>query len=446
MRLNGQTVSQGGLFVEAPTAGWRPSWPCSRHGGSRPTRPTCSPSRAQPYYPLDAIPGATFTLDRRRTAIAIEVPPDAFASFSSADAGSSGRAPVAGTGGFLDYDLLYQAGDGARPGPRRPARARRVPRRQHRLSSFLLHDLTAGPSVIRLDTALSRDLPGIPDHAAARRQHRRAAARFAPPVRLAGCSTPPTSAPTRLRDLPPADRSAASRARIRWSTCSSTMCSARRARSRPGPSRSRACRSVTGAGEVQLRVTDLLGREQLVTQSYYVSSRLLKPGLHDFPTSSAPAARLWPGKLRLWRRLGQRHPSLRLQRPAHRRGAWRAASLDQQSLCLGGSYLLGRLGRRQRRHRRRPAAMAAPGVLGELAYEYDGRRFNFGARTRYTSDGFRQAGGDEEAARTDQLNLGPRLRRLRPPRDCCPASRRPRHRGRDHAGRDLQHGARPGRL
>ena len=39
---------------------------------------------------------------------------------------------------------------------------------------------------------------------------------------------------------------------------------------------------VTGAGEVQLRVTDLLGREQFLTQSYYVSPRLLKKGLSDY--------------------------------------------------------------------------------------------------------------------------------------------------------------------
>ena len=39
---------------------------------------------------------------------------------------------------------------------------------------------------------------------------------------------------------------------------------------------------VSGAGEVQLRVTDLLGREQFLTQSYYVSPRLLKAGLSDY--------------------------------------------------------------------------------------------------------------------------------------------------------------------
>ena len=39
---------------------------------------------------------------------------------------------------------------------------------------------------------------------------------------------------------------------------------------------------VTGQGELQLVVKDLLGRQQLVTQSYYASQNLLRPGLRDF--------------------------------------------------------------------------------------------------------------------------------------------------------------------
>jgi outer membrane usher protein len=39
---------------------------------------------------------------------------------------------------------------------------------------------------------------------------------------------------------------------------------------------------ITGAGEIALVVRDLLGRETLVTQSYYASPRLLAPGLSDF--------------------------------------------------------------------------------------------------------------------------------------------------------------------
>ncbi|WP_293780096.1 fimbria/pilus outer membrane usher protein [uncultured Oxalicibacterium sp.] len=39
---------------------------------------------------------------------------------------------------------------------------------------------------------------------------------------------------------------------------------------------------VTGQGEIRMAVRDLLGREQIITQPYYASQALLKPGLHDF--------------------------------------------------------------------------------------------------------------------------------------------------------------------
>lgn len=39
---------------------------------------------------------------------------------------------------------------------------------------------------------------------------------------------------------------------------------------------------ITGQGEMQLVLRDVLGREQVVTQPYYASRRLLKPGLHSF--------------------------------------------------------------------------------------------------------------------------------------------------------------------
>ena len=39
---------------------------------------------------------------------------------------------------------------------------------------------------------------------------------------------------------------------------------------------------VTGQGQIKMVVHDLLGREQVIVQPYYVTPSLLKPGLHDF--------------------------------------------------------------------------------------------------------------------------------------------------------------------
>ncbi len=43
---------------------------------------------------------------------------------------------------------------------------------------------------------------------------------------------------------------------------------------------------VTGAGQIQVVTRDLLGREQIVTQDFYVSERLLKSGLNEFSVSA----------------------------------------------------------------------------------------------------------------------------------------------------------------
>ena len=174
----------------------------------------------------------------------------------------------------------------------------------------------------------------------------------------------------------------------------------------PGPFALESLPVVTGAGEVQLRVTDLLGREQLITQSYYVSSRLLKPGLHDFGYELGALRRDYGREsFDYGDGLASRHPSLRLHRPAHRRGARRGCSSTSRRWPWAApiSWASGAWSAAASA----PAtATGGPGVLGQLAYEYDGRRFSFGARTRYTTDGYREAGGDEEAARIDQLNLG----------------------------------------
>src|SRR3954452_6274174 len=84
VRLNGQAVSLGGLFVEAPDGtlaaqlalldAWR-----VRIDGAR-----VITFQGAPYYPLQAIPGATYQLDRDALDLALEIPPDLFSRFVAA--------------------------------------------------------------------------------------------------------------------------------------------------------------------------------------------------------------------------------------------------------------------------------------------------------------------------------------------------------------------------
>lgn len=49
-----------------------------------------------------------------------------------------------------------------------------------------------------------------------------------------------------------------------------------------GPFRADNIPVVTGAGQIQMVVTDILGREQLYTQSFYAGAELLRPGLSEY--------------------------------------------------------------------------------------------------------------------------------------------------------------------
>ncbi|MCW5624360.1 MAG: fimbrial biogenesis outer membrane usher protein [Burkholderiales bacterium] len=50
----------------------------------------------------------------------------------------------------------------------------------------------------------------------------------------------------------------------------------------PGPFEIPEVPLVTGQGDLRLVVRDVLGRQQVITQPYYASPQLLRPGLHDF--------------------------------------------------------------------------------------------------------------------------------------------------------------------
>ena len=404
VELNGRAVSLGGLFVEeaggrlaaqlALLEAWRIQTDLTR----------VLTFAGEPYYPLDAIPGATWSLDRNGLALTLEVPPAQFVGSTAAAPAEQRLPPVPGSGGFLDYDFLFQAGNELDQGVSGLVELGGFHAGGTGVSSFLLDEVTRNPEATRLDTTFARDFLGtrstlrLGDTIAT-------GGALAPPVRMAGIqyATNFATDPAFVTFPLPTIGGLARQDSVVDVFIDNVQ---REARSvPPGPFALESLPVVTGAGEVQLRVTDLLGREQLITQAYYVSSRLLKPGLHDFGYELGAVRRDY----------GQESfdYGAGLASATHRYGftdrftgeAHSEVQLDQQSLALGGSYLLGEwgvvsggagIGRSD----------GGPGALGQIAYEYDARRFNFGVRTRYTTDGYREAGGDEEAARVDQLNLG----------------------------------------
>lgn len=143
---------------------------------------------------------------------------------------------------------------------------------------------------------------------------------------------------------------------------------------------------VTGPGEARLVVTDILGREQIITQPFFASTRLLQPGLHaysyelgvireNFGLESQDYGRLaFVGTHRLGisnRLTGELHGEL-LE--------------DQQTFGTGGTLLLA------------PTIISAAlassqsergtGGLLDMSLEFRGRTTNFGINSRMMTNDY----------------------------------------------------------
>lgn len=156
---------------------------------------------------------------------------------------------------------------------------------------------------------------------------------------------------------------------------------------------------LTGPGEVQVVVKDLLGREQLITQSFFVTPDLLREGLvedvYEFGwlrqnygqasnDYSDPFATLNYRKGLSEKTTGEWR--LELQKDVVTSGLSGVHSLPSISSVVESSVAID-------------AAKGLPtGALGSVSYGYLGQRWSANARMQYSNISFRQIG-------TDPLNL-----------------------------------------
>lgn len=404
--VNGYLVSDGTFFIEDPASGRL----AVELEVARRWRIAIDEARALtfqgvPFYPVDAIEGVEIGLDRKALALALQIPPETFEPYV-VDAQAREAVPPAATwGGFLDYDLLLAGGDAVEERLDGLAELGVFTPYGVALSSFKGDDLLGRPGLTRLETTFSRDFP-----------ERRASLTLGDGLALGGAfgsglrfggvhwhtdfGLDPGFVPF---PLPAIGGLAEQRSLVEvlvdnFSRRSETV--------PPGPFEFNNLPVVTGSGEVQLKVTDLLGRERLITRSYYVSPRLLRPGLHDYSYALGFERRSYAVDGFDY---GQPIASL-----THRYGFGEAftgeahaeATPDRASLALGGAFGLGAYGLVSGGVGASGDEDAGGGVLGQLAYEYGGRAWNAGLGTRYTSDGFRQFGDGGVVRRTDQLSLG----------------------------------------
>lgn len=240
-------------------------------------------SDGTPAYALDAVASATYRINRQRLSLEINAPASAFVGSTLALQGAQAEPPPRPQPGvLLNYDLSVARGSGGGPltsGALLEAVA--FSRFGNLVSSALVLDDGVRRSATRLDTFWRYDLPQrlqtlvVGDTVGVgggwSRPARYGGVRWGRDFGMRpGFVTLPQLTLSGEAALP--------------STVEVLVNNARRLSQPvpPGPFELSNVPVVTGAGEINLVVRDLLGRETVVRQSYYTSPRLLAPGLTDF--------------------------------------------------------------------------------------------------------------------------------------------------------------------
>lgn len=362
--------------------------------------------RGEPYYALDALPGATHEVDAPSQTLAIQAPPVLFLP-TSRFAGARPPTPaLPPPGAFLNYDVIAErigeqtkvngllelgAFNGAGVGT----------------ASALARDLEGRAQMIRLETTWTRDEPGALASLRLGDAVSRSGA-WGLPVRFGGVQwatnfavrpgfvTFPLPAVSGETALP--------------STVDLFINDALRARDAlpPGPFTLPNLPVVTGEGELRVVVRDLLGREQVLRERYYASPRLLRPGLADFAYQAGFVRNRFGVESNDYGR-GFAAASYRAGLGEHFTGELSAELLrEQQTAGASGSFLWSGLGvftlSAAGSHSDR-----GNGALSAIEFERQSRSFSASLRTQIASADFAQLGlppGQRAPMRLSEARVG----------------------------------------
>ncbi|HSN72954.1 MAG TPA: fimbria/pilus outer membrane usher protein [Steroidobacteraceae bacterium] len=396
VRLNAQSDTttlivqrdpQGTLYVAAPDL-----------AGLRLQPPLDAPRIIDgiPHHALDSFEGAEVRFDAATQSAEIMLSPDAFVPTRL---GRQERIDVpitaARPGGFLNYDLAFarEAGDSSSGG-------------QFELgffdaasvvtSTFTATDADSSTRLTRLETTVTRDFPDrlaslrIGDAISASGAWGQAA-RFAGIQFASNYATQPTLVTTPLLG--------AEGVAVVPSTVDVFVNGQRMASEQvpPGPFTIDRLPAINGAGELQVVVTDVLGRQQIITQPYYSGAALLRAGLDQFSfelgtlrenfaiDSNRYGDVLASGT---WRRgltddlTGELHFEAEGTRTAATGAdaAWRLGRFGILSGTLAGSR-----------------SDHGTGWLAGTGFDHSGTRFTFFTRLQYASDRFALVGQEASA-------------------------------------------------
>ena len=376
------TLTQGGLAAQSEAfQRWRiplPDMEPIRHEGRE-------------YYPLAAVPGLSFYIDQEKQQLILEAPPKVFFPTRLTERrGFIASTPPPDPGAFFNYDFSADHTQGSRTNHSGLLELGAFNRFGVGTATMLWRDTEEVNNLIRLDTTWTRDDPEDMTRLRLGDTIGRAGS-WGRAVRFGGIqwgSSFDTQPGFITIPLPSASGEAALP-----STVDVFVNNARRlSRDIPaGPFEIENVPVVTGQGDVQLVVTDLLGRQQIITQSYYASSNLLRAGLSDYSFEA--------GFIRNNYGIDSDDYGRLVTSATHRYGVTdyftrelRAELLsDQQTAGISAVYLWPSLGTANASF----ALSHGPKGDGELlsfGFQRQARRMSFTAQSRYNSRDFAQIG------------------------------------------------------
>lgn len=239
-------------------------------------------SDGTPAYALDKVAGATYAVDRQNLSLEINAPATAFIGSTLGLQGHSATAPPRPNPGmFLNYDASVQRAAGGTLTGGATLEAIAFSKLGNLVSSVLVRADGSKRSLDRLDTFWRYDMPDrmetivVGDAVGVgggwSRPARYGGFRYGrdfghspgfvtlPQLSLNGSAALPSTVEVLVNNVQRSTQPV-----------------------QPGPFTLNNVPLVTGAGQLNLVVRDLLGRETVVVQSYYAAPRLLAPGLTDF--------------------------------------------------------------------------------------------------------------------------------------------------------------------
>lgn len=237
-------------------------------------------------YPLESVPGLDYRLDRARLTLSVSAPASAFESSRFDVGGNEPTIPDAPPPGiYLDYDIsaTHARQGGSTVGGLFEAVA--FNRWGALVSGTVWRSDGQGSELFRTDTYWRRDIPQrmetlvlgdtVSSAGGWSRPLRYAGVRYARDFDTApGYITYPMPSISGSAALPSTVDLLVNNQR----SASSTV--------EPGPFQLDNVPIISGAGEMQLVVRDLLGRETVIRQGFYVAPQLLAAGLSDFSYES----------------------------------------------------------------------------------------------------------------------------------------------------------------